>query len=677
MDRTIFRQMIGNFKSHSARVEFVSGQANLVKPPIDAIFLASLLRSELSNLGSSYKMDLIRLFRLRVKSFAELLLFVQVISSISYKVDVMKMFRHLVTTMDDVRQLMEMVSSSSYKFDVMKTFTNAIGNVANLIKLFPYLENDSYRMDAVKHYKPNFNWTHIALLIRSFNGHAHRMDLIKILRNVKSPAGTVLTLNGALELLTFFNNDNHRFELIDLFGSQLRALTDVSAIIEVLENGRSIQRFLNKYPTKTAQIDFEILMLSLNSDDDRLMVAREYLKHRNISSNVWGIETFKSSDKALKCLKMFNVCDQFIEGSHLTNILGSCDDSNRIDMLVSFGKRMKIRGLYSIPTLFKDVSEFVRALKYLVAHERIELVLPDDRISLREKCRTDAKEWYDVMSVMLECANSIDDIGNPDELGGNLELLGGYARKFAQKCRTKFSDLSSHPSLIALLETPDDDSDNSDDFDFDSDSSDLSSETSDDDFDDFDDFDESDCSDMGDLEKWKPDELGDIYVDITDIDIEMQMTSLMGINASGFMMTGTSYPDNIAIYNVETKILRSTNGALRQRGMMLINNIDVYAAVDNIIKTTAARGYSKYLKALEKKEEKKKNQISREWKDEKTRDDDPEGTACVICMSRKRQIMFNCGHYHTCFKCSKKILKSTCECPICRVKIETVTRVFG
>ena len=666
--------MICNFKSNSAQVEFVSGQANLVKPSIDAIFLASLLRSELANLGSSHKMDLIRFFRLRIKSFAELILFVQVMSSTSYKVDIMKMFKNLVTTTDNIKQLMEMVPSSSYKFDVMKMFTTVIGSVSNLIKLFPYLEHDSYRMDAVKHYKTNFNWTHIVPLIQSFNSHTYRMDLIKLLRNVKSPTGTVLTLDEALKLLKFFSSDNHRFDLIDLFGSQFRALSDVSPIIEVLENGRSIQRFLNKYPTKTAQIDFEILMLSLDSDDDRLMVAREYLKHRNISSNVWGIETFKSSDKALKCLKMFNVCDQFVEGSQLTNILGSCDDSNRIDMLVNFGKRMKIRGLYSIPTFFKDVSEFVRALKYLAVHERIELALPDDRISLREKCRTDAKEWYDVMRVMLECANSIDDIGNPDELGEDLELLGGYARKFAQKCRAKFSDLSSHPSLIALLETPDDDSDDSDDFDFDSDSSDLSSETSDDDFDD---FDESDCSDMGDLEKWKPDELGDIYVDITDIDIEMQMTSLMGINASGFMMTGTSYPDNIAIYNVETKILRSTNGALRQRGMMLINNIDVYAAVDNIIKTTAARGYSKYLKALEKKEEKKKNQISREWKDEKTRDDDPEGTACVICMSRKRQIMFNCGHYHTCFKCSKKILKSTCECPICRVKIETVTRVFG
>ena len=47
-------------------------------------------------------------------------------------------------------------------------------------------------------------------------------------------------------------------------------------------------------------------------------------------------------------------------------------------------------------------------------------------------------------------------------------------------------------------------------------------------------------------------------------------------------------------------------------------------------------------------------------------------------MTNMRQVVFNsCGHYYTCVKCTRTIMKKDGECPICRKKIEGITRVFG
>lgn len=45
---------------------------------------------------------------------------------------------------------------------------------------------------------------------------------------------------------------------------------------------------------------------------------------------------------------------------------------------------------------------------------------------------------------------------------------------------------------------------------------------------------------------------------------------------------------------------------------------------------------------------------------------------CVVCMSNKRIIAFNCGHLSCCNGCSQRLEK----CPICQVEITTKTHIF-
>jgi hypothetical protein len=56
-------------------------------------------------------------------------------------------------------------------------------------------------------------------------------------------------------------------------------------------------------------------------------------------------------------------------------------------------------------------------------------------------------------------------------------------------------------------------------------------------------------------------------------------------------------------------------------------------------------------------------------KDEKTQNEE---LKCTVCMENKRCIAFNCGHFCVCNGCSSELD----TCPMCRVPIETKTRIY-
>ena len=70
---------------------------------------------------------------------------------------------------------------------------------------------------------------------------------------------------------------------------------------------------------------------------------------------------------------------------------------------------------------------------------------------------------------------------------------------------------------------------------------------------------------------------------------------------------------------------------------------------------------------------KNKLYISSEWQDVQIADDSKQ---CVVCMNNGKQIIFNCGHYATCFKCSRQIIKGNKKCPMCNTIINSINRVF-
>ena len=58
-------------------------------------------------------------------------------------------------------------------------------------------------------------------------------------------------------------------------------------------------------------------------------------------------------------------------------------------------------------------------------------------------------------------------------------------------------------------------------------------------------------------------------------------------------------------------------------------------------------------------------------------DEDEECTDCIVCYSGpKSAVNVPCGHNATCMKCAKYIKDSTSKCPVCRVHIREVIKLF-
>ena len=63
---------------------------------------------------------------------------------------------------------------------------------------------------------------------------------------------------------------------------------------------------------------------------------------------------------------------------------------------------------------------------------------------------------------------------------------------------------------------------------------------------------------------------------------------------------------------------------------------------------------------------------------EEDRDDLPENNTCIICMTkRKFYAIMPCGHLLFCESCSKSVIQNVkALCPLCRGKINTISRIY-
>jgi hypothetical protein len=60
-------------------------------------------------------------------------------------------------------------------------------------------------------------------------------------------------------------------------------------------------------------------------------------------------------------------------------------------------------------------------------------------------------------------------------------------------------------------------------------------------------------------------------------------------------------------------------------------------------------------------------------KDTETKDEDRK---CVICLTNERVIAFQCGHRKTCASCSLELVQTKKPCPMCRVEISSILKIF-
>lgn len=158
------------------------------------------------------------------------------------------------------------------------------------------------------------------------------------------------------------------------------------------------------------------------------------------------------------------------------------------------------------------------------------------------------------------------------------------------------------------------------------------------------------------LRRWAPDNNDDIYVDVDQIGLSDAMRG-MGYDIDHQQM----FPNNIAIYNVGTRRVRSIE--ISGRRYLSISDID------NYISRRVEEEYANYILA------RKRAMILRNLEnltDLEAGDSDDSDDACIVCMERLIRVEFNCGHAQTCATCSLDVIRSNHLCPMCRADINLV-----
>ena len=150
------------------------------------------------------------------------------------------------------------------------------------------------------------------------------------------------------------------------------------------------------------------------------------------------------------------------------------------------------------------------------------------------------------------------------------------------------------------------------------------------------------------IRRWAPDTNNDIYVDLDQLQIEDRIRN--------------RFQDNIVIFNVITRRVRTLDGGMVKRRRNRLTQADI------VIGSIVGQRYREYLDARQRVSIVRKLSILAD-EDLKSFEDSDDG--CVVCLERKSIIEFNCGHRRTCVRCSSDVIRSNHLCPMCREDIRS------
>lgn len=620
----------------------------------------SLFESMLSTYSSdSDKRDFIRKHagRLPGLTFKDVMRLLPRISSDSYRKDVVKHFAPSARDGSDVCAALSQMSSESYQKDVVKLLCrHASLTKSDIIEICRNYFGDSYGKDIIKHFIHNFNASDVHVIMLLFSD-SYKLDIVKMFNSNSRK----FTIDDLVRMAKCIEDDDYRFKLLKLFAPSINTNT-LSLLATTFKKEASIRRLVNEYTSVVQALSdcYNVLLKLMSDDAHRFSLLRTLVKVSISPSGFDFLRNFKDEDMILKAIIITNI-HKVIDAVSLCSLLDFfADDQKKLSVF-----KRTIRDTDLEPTILRALAMFrsddtrLRALNYFTQHSSYASQISDELVcDLLDLFTT---QRLSVLSVVAKKTT----VGNTQLLSNLLHKLGsvGDAAAFLKKravdcdmlsllCAAGY-DAGEAQNALAAAKAASDVADEHSDNDSESES-------------------ESDDDDIDDTIEQEMIQLGISF----DED-----AGIMTMDRSNIQSKLPEMVRNFLDWSVPEIIEYDVNlgrviNFKNQFGMCTINGIDPAKEAQNEVKKQCKHMYARYKEAKKKKEQLK---VPHAWKDQKLKEGDSKEDECMICLSRKKMILFfPCGHYHTCGHCTREIIRSSDKnlCPLCRREFTGITRVF-
>ena len=675
----------------------------------------TLLISKLSNLSwnnlvyvlqnfsnNEYKLKVLTLLTSKTfgLTFNDLVYVLQNFSNNDYKYNVLKYLASEVKTLtcSDLVYTMQNFSNNDFKYNVLTYFNSRLNilTYGDLIYIIQNFSNNEYKLNVLKYLNSRLGeltCSDLVYVMQNFSNNAYKLIVLELLKCKMINESDMS--DNIIQIMNTFSNNDYKINAIKLFGDKISN----SDIVHFYASG--VITDISKLLKIDNTIDLIKIINTLDKDDQKVKLIKMYENKIDESILSEILLEFKSNNTKFDMIKYF-----VTKITKLRNILICISDNDkesdkiRIQIIKYLSEKIRNPSYYYVLTcdcfdLFGTEDGRIAAIKYLVYNSlacKKEYVCrtlnifdsQNGKYKFLKKVVDLSKDV--VAEIIFDLANKWDDkfnvrvakllIPNMPRLKLNSKFFRDYLKLFPKSDRLQIANCYYHNSVnnqrdvirwLPLLESVDN---------------------------------ANYLLNSGNPKKFTSKEIRRILrksgydakeISKNKIEIEssssesesesdeMEVPALaktMRFNVSDLSLDGLALQylnlvlsGNIVVYNSELDMITNLGG--RCTGYFNLSGIDVCSHVSDQLLKSARQRYNS-IKELDTK--KNDLYVPHAWRDIKVKDDDD--NQCVVCMSRRKQILFDCGHYHTCAKCSRQIVKGNRQCPMCRKTIIRVTRVF-
>ena len=640
VDKNTFATMLNNMGSDYNQFEFLKNQYELVSPSLTANDIITLILPKLSS--ARYKHETITFFQPWFTSFKDLSLAVDDVDTAHYKMEFIKTLSKNVNdsegmSKEQVLQLAKKFDTAHYKMELIKYFENWFTS-EDIVLVMKIFDTDHSKMEIIKLLqskkgKKSLTIDDVYVFMEHMLEDGGRIEIVKFYQN------SIIGPN-IYSMLLIMKNDSYKMELIKMFSNKLRE-TDAFSLIDYIDsNNNNLKLKLLKFiveeikPTVLTSAE----CLELFGTDEAMLMAMKLLDLKSLYNEVYKLWKplkqlttdearflalrlkFNSSPKDEITLKLVKCIEFFSNDKYKEKVFKMYlnEYKDKFDQTL-FVDILDIFGKIKISnsnlTLPGGNKEF--NLNILDRYLKVTKIEEPKMVNIIKKIEGDTIN-DNVYKLLKKHNYNVDNIVNIGKF--ILDVLDKETTDgLIDKESSESSDYSSESELE--LESEDD--------------------------------------------NFKIDEKGIVEIDVDSLDVSPQIAPYLSM----FLKNPTIKFDTFT-----GQIVKDNSGFSDMS--ISINGVDVAQSINGEIKRKVAQMQKQN---EENKKKKQQLKVPHAWKDEKVKDNDvvKDDDLCKICMERKRKIVLSCGHYHTCAKCTRSVLKGNKQCPVCRKEITNVTCVYA
>jgi hypothetical protein len=538
-----------------------------------------------------------------------------------------------------VLNCMDQFENEHRRFDILKLLCGKITVSSDeLKKIILKFTNEHRRFDVVELYANSSTFKNIFWTMELFDNNSRKIDIVKLLQGNKCD-GVGISIENVYEIMEKMTTENGKIDLIEYYKKSF-AENNIANIILIMNTSEGKLRVIQTLDNINYTEPFNLIDYIDKNDESVRMKLFQYIieKYEKYGECV---NKFKSTGGKLRVIKIMNLSYLYDTNKSLTKLLNIFDDDDKLKVL-----KKKLLDTQEINhSLIKTLLCFVydssrlKGFKLFLKNTDIK---NKKIIKIMEMFLVDNR--YGVLNEYVK-SNAIKQYMLPKIIG----TLESSEKAFMFLKKHKYEDINGILETVGYNVTDEEIENYSLSANYESDSESDS---------------ESSSESEGSMDGFERYDDNTIKVDLGTVNFSHHVRS----NLRNF------YPSDKVLYNEYTETITDYNGRGNSYCSITIGGVNIgEQAKKDII------GHIKRYKKEHEKREKKKNKLKvpHAWRDIRATAKTDDNDICNICMTNKRQIIFNCGHYHTCGHCTRLILKGNKECPICRREIKNVTHVFA